>query len=793
MLIARDFGYAIRRLLRSPSLFLVSVLSLGVCIVGVASVWTFSWTTIFAPLPYDPEGELVFVGTIEEGRGTPGRGPTAVPDFLDIREGTSLMDVAAYRPVEVNLSGDVPEHVVGSRISANFLSVLLILPNLGRDLARADETPGGEEIALLSHELWQRRFGGTPDVLGSSIRIDGVATTVIGVLPEGFQFGFGPPAQVWLPMRMTGTEPRDARTVSLVGRVEGGQRSAAALELFALGDRLREANASSAQRSFSIAGVRETWYGGATYRRGAIAMVTATLGVLLIACINLAGLLLARGFTRAGEARVRRALGASRARLFQQFLVEVAVLAAASGGIALGLFPAAVSGLTRLAPEGFPGAADVGMNLTAFMTTLGIVALAGGAVGMVPAAGVLRKGMPGPGQAGRLVSAGRRFRNGLVSAQIAVAFVLLVSTALAARSMTEYRTTDTGFAVDRVGTFKLRLPETSYPDESSLRAAAQELEDALRRAPGIESVGLGLGLPAEFWNTLSYSTVAPGVARRSVRSRQLTPGYREALEIALIEGRGLASTDDESSPDVALVNRSFASLSWPDSSPLGRLLYAEGRSIEVVGIVEDVRERGPSFPAMPWVYLPMNQWPVRNLSIVFRQRGGESVPLDALREAVSSADPDLAVYRMASLRTVVDESSNGLFVMGSLLAVLAILALSLAVVGVYSAMRYAVTVRVPELGIRSALGAGTATIRGMVWREATMLVLVGIGIGALLSWAAGRGLSAVLLGVESPEPWTLGALGALMWVVTLAAAWPAVRQAGSVDPLAALRVKPSAG
>ena len=784
-----DLRLAVRGLRRAPGLLLVATLSLG---VGIAAFTALGGTLdgIFRrPLPYDPDGTLVFVGTVQEGRGG-SSSPSGLADFLTLRESAATVRLAAYRDLGVNLAGDPAEWVAARRVSGDFFPVMGVRAQAGRLLVREDEDAAAPDVVVLGHTLWQRSFDADPAVLGRTLTVDGLPLTVVGILPPDFEFGFDSP-DLWLPLRPALEASATARNVNVVGRMTGGGLAATRAELVALAEGLARTRPDGyPERTFRANGVREDWFGGDAFQRGAAASLLAAALVLLIACVNVANLLLARGAGRAEEMAVRRALGAGRLRLVRQLLTEAVVLAAAAGGVGLLLAAAGLRGLVMLMPEGMPGAGQV--TLDGRVLLLGVAVALGSVLlfGLVPALRTVGSGAHrlGTGSVRGAARGGGRLRSALVGAQLALAMVLLATTLLVLRSVDALRDVELGFRATDVAALDLNLPEARYPDEAALRQAVRELETALAAVPGVSTAGLGVGVPTRFWRSAAFRLAEDpiGAEPRSSFVRFATPSYLATLGVTPVRGRGLRPADDELAPRVVLVNELFARRHWADEDPIGKILHLEDTPVEVVGVLPDLREYGPAYPAQMGLYLPLAQWPSRAISVVMAG-GSPATMLTAAREAVAAVDPTLAVHGEATLASIVMTSAEQFTALGKLLSVLGAAALLLAVVGVYGSTAYTVARRVPEFGVRMAVGADARAIRRLVLRDTLVVAGMGTAAGLLLAMGAARGIGAFLFGVGAADPMTFGGTVLLLVGISLSAAWLPARRAARVDPVAALR------
>ncbi len=791
-----DLRHAVRCLVRTPTFTVVAILTLALGVAALTTVWGAVDVLVLRPYPYDPGDSLFLVGTSTRGRGNPGS-PTSIPDFLDLRRQLRSARVAAYSDEGANLGADPATWAAVRRASAEFFDVVGVAPLLGRAFSLSDEAAGAPDVAILDHRLWAERFGSDPDVLGRSILVDGTPVTVVGVLPVGFRFSRGAP-DVWLPLHLAGTGARGVLAVYVLGRLHGTGLAAARTELGSISRALAEAHPETwSDRTFVSDRLRGTLTGGPTAQQGVTAILLASLAVLLIACANVANLLLARALVREGDLVLRRALGAGRWRIARQVVAEALVLATAAGLVGLGLSVVGMRGFRTLIPPDLPRAGEIALDgrsaAVAMLAAWGSVL----AFSLAPMLRSLRiparvPSSRGGGSAGR-GSDGGRLRRTFVVGEIALATALLAVTILVARSLSAIRGVDSGFTVEHVMAFDVSLPENRYADEDALGRAAAGLEAALYVTPGVETGGVGVGLPARNWRAASYRLPeeAPGEGEQEsarVAIRFASPGYMATLGVDVVRGRSFTARDDRTSPAVVLVNRPFAERLWPGLDPLGRTLVLSGRSVEVVGVVPKLLELGPfGSPDVGVAYLPLAQWPSRQLSVVAHVTNGSDNAQTLARAIVARVDPTLAPHGVAAMEDVLLLPADKTVAMGKVLSVLSAVALILALVGVFGSMAYSVSRRVPEIGVRMAVGAGPARIQTMVLAGAAGLCGAGLAIGTGLALLAARGVTTFLFGVRASDPSTFVGSAALLLAVGLAAAWIPARRASAVDPTRSLR------
>ena len=801
----------LRSLKNNPLFFVTATASLALGIAALTTMASAIEALILRPFSYDQEGEVVYLGTAVEGRGSPSM-PTSIPDFMDLRARARTIEVAAYRNEGVNLSGDPAEWLSARRVSANFFSTVGVAPALGRSFLPEEETFGTPEVAILGHTLWEQRFGGDPAILGKVIELDGAATTVVGVLAPGFEFGFDSP-ELWLPLRLRTSESRAPRVLAVVGRVAGGDFEQARAELRELGAGLAEAYPpTNAERTFLINGIREELFRGPQFQQGAVTTIVGAFLVLLIACVNVANLLLARGTSREGEIALRQALGAGRGRVLRQLLTEAAVLAAVAGVLGILLSHVGLGGFRLILPAGLPRADSITLDGPAL--ALGMAVSFGSILffALLPATLTIRGstlsrlGAPS-GATGRRSG---RLRNALVAAEVSLAVALLTTTALVLRSVENVSRLDPGFSPAGTLTFTLNFPQRSYGDEEALRETLGRLEGELEAIPGIAQVGLGTGVPTRLGRTIYFRLPGNDGSDTSDRlpsfGRYLAPGYFPAMGVGVVSGRGFESYDDTNSTDVAIVSRNFAGYRWPEADPLGRTLIVDDRLVEVVGVIAGIREYGLQESPPASIYLPLAQWPFqstgRSIQVVLRTGAGATLGTSApaseptsvvggllplARVAVGRVDPDLALADVSTLSAIMSDSVDQFVTLGKVIGSLAVIALLLAIVGVYASMSYSVVRRVPEIGVRIALGADAATVHAMVLRGAALVAGVGTIVGLGLTFMVAKGMSGFLFGVGGIDPMAFAGVAILLALVSLAAAWVPARRASSVDPMVALR------
>lgn len=783
-----DLRYALRVARSRPGPFLVAVLSIALGMAAVSTMWTAVDRLILRPLPYDQERELVFVGSFQ--RGGNASTPSAPGDLLDLRAAARTVDLAGYRDGEGNLAGDLPEWVSVRQATPGFFEVLEVQPALGRAMRATDVDASGPQVALLDHGLWTRRFGADAGVIGQTLRLDGRALTVVGVLPEGFEFARGQP-DVWVPLHLEDDGPRNAWSVSIIGRLRG-DIEATRTELDDLALQLADRfPATHTGRSFPVNGLMAEIWGGPVVAQSLGASLTAAFLVLLVACTNVANLLLARGADRADEIALRRALGAGRGRILRQLLLDASLLAVAGGVLGIALSSIGLRGLANLSPEHLVRAGELRLDLRTSATAMAIALASVVVFGALPALRTLAIAEGRRLVTGARAVAGRggRLRATLVALQVGVAVVLTTTTVLVVDSFDSVRRVDTGVRTDGVWSFRVGLPPAAYGDDPAVRDGADRLRRTVLDVPRVSEVGLAVGLPGGGFRQLAYALPGPDEAtenRPRVLTRIADPGYAEIVGLEATRGRHLRPGDDADAALVGLVNERFATDLWGSDGAVGRGLVVEGRLLEIVGVVPDVREVSALSEAVPALYLPLAQWPSRGLSVVVRGPGDDP-PTAELRQALATLPGDLAIRNLLRLEAVALQSGGQILALSKLLGTMALIALFLAIVGVYAATTYTVARRIPEIGLRMALGAPRARVRSNVLRGALLVTLAGLATGLPIAWGLGRAMTRFVFGSNSGAPGPYLAVAAALLLIAALAAWVPARRASAVDPMLALR------
>jgi putative ABC transport system permease protein len=796
----QDLRYALRQLRKSPGFTAAALITLALGIAANTAIFSVIETVILRPLPFGAPDRLVWLNGKFPMTDEAGVSP---PDFRDYRANNRAFErIAAmgYVASPSNLSGDKPEQVLTTIASANFFGCLGIHPVLGRDFIQSDEQVNLPQVAILGYGVWKRDFGGDRNVLGRTIRMDGASLTVVGILPADIPLLSE--AQIWLPAPMLnpGMNVRLGHSLKSIARLKRGvtlQQSQADLDAiaFELQHQYPDTNKDWFMRQRPL---REVLIG--PVRPALLLMWGAVTVLLLIACVNVANLLLARSISRQKEFALRAALGASRPRMIRQALTESVMLALAGG--ALGVLAAswAIHALHVFGPLDVPRLGESSINPSVLGFTAGISVLTGIVFGLVPAlqisAGEFTQGLKESGRTSAPASH-KRLSRALVIGEIAMSLTLLVSAGLLLKSFWRLIRVAPGFQTDHVVTARLSLNQPAYGrygDPQQRSRFWRRFEEQVRSLPGVEAIGATSELPLSGQHSDDPFHI-PGRSYGpsdfdDAQFRQVTPGYLSAMRIPLVSGRWLNDDDDENSVGVVVVNQAFAKRFFGDGDVLGKHLQLMGeqeRTREIVGVVGNVTHISLSEPDWPEMYVSYAQFAPSTINVVVRAAANPMNLASALQAQVRAIDKDVTLSSVTSMDDVLGASVAQPRFSSQLLGAFAVLALLLAAIGLYGLMAYSVTQRTNEIGIRIALGASREDILRLILKHGSRLALAGIAIGLVASVAATRVLSDMLFSVSPKDPGTFIAIALLLLAVVLLACYIPARRAAKLDPIVALR------
>jgi putative ABC transport system permease protein len=796
----QDIRYAARSLRRSPAFTVVAVLTLALGIGANAAIFSVVDGVLLRPLAYANPEALVMVWGHNENIGNE---TASLPDFRDWRERNTVFEsMAAVANTRFDVTGDgEPERVDAALTTANFFHVLGVTPALGRAFNAEEETSGRDRVVVLSHGFWERRFGARADAVGRTITLSGLPYTVIGVAPAGFRFGN--PSEMWAPLRTDTTRGRRADFLTVVARLKPGVTMGQAQAQMSTVGRALEAQYPASNTGWrpELVSLKEQLVGDI---RPALLVFMGAVGlVLLIACANVANLMLMRAAAREREMAIRAALGAGRKRIVRQMLTESILVALVGGALGLLLAVWGVSSLGAAQAAPIPRLDESGVDGRVLAFTLVLCLGTGILFGLAPALrlgsdrtqGSLREGARGASDGIGV----NHLRGALVLGEVALALILLVGAGLLIRSFDRLSSVNPGFDSHSVISAQIVLPRVRYAESNNQLAFFDQLLQTTRAMPGVESVALTSDAPLSGGgNYLSFEVAGrPPAAANAVQDAEVLvsgPDYFRTLRIPLRSGRNFSAQDDARATRVVVINSAMARRYWPGGDPIGARITlgdpADSSSWRtVVGVVGDVRQNALNDEPYPQLFLPVAQTPQRAMLLLVRTSGSPASLAGPSRRAVAALDPDLPVSDIRTLDERLDQSVAQPRVSMIVLGIFAVMALVLAAVGIYGVLSYTVTQRTRELGIRMALGAESKSVMRLVVGQAMTPVLIGVILGLAGAWGATRLMSSLLFGVSATDPLTFLAVALFLLVVAALASWLPARRATMVDPLIALRAE----
>jgi putative ABC transport system permease protein len=808
----QDVRFALRTFVRSPGVILAAAIALALGIGANSAVFSVVNAILIRPLPYRDAQNLVVVweNKLAQGRLKELVSALDYRDYRDFALHHAIFDqMGAFRPQPLVLTGKgLPERVEGASVSPSTFQLLGMKPALGRAFADDEDDPAKNSVAVLSDALWRRRFGADPDVLGRALNLDDRSYTVIGVAPPGFHL-IDSPSELWIPYTPSPDElapsKRAFHTLTVIAHLKTGvTRSQAEVQLQSFAQRLAEMYPDTNEGcGTGLVFLRDQMAGN--IRPTLWTLIGAVAFILLIACANVANLLLARAGAREKEIAMRTSLGANPARIVRQLLTESVLLALAGGLLGLALAYWATSALVKLAPAGMPLAQDSSLDWRVLAFTLGVSLMAGVMFGMAPAflsvstdlSSILKaSGRGAAGHRGR-----SRIRDGLVISEIACCVALLIGAGLLIRSLARLQQVNPGFRADHVLTMQIALPERRY---AGLRVGLfyKQLLERVRVLPGVQSAGICRFLPlggtdasANF--QIEGQPALPTADQPRAKFRAASGEYFAALRIPLLKGRLFDRSDSESTPKVVIINQTAARRFWPNQDPIGKRIlsgFDNNKWSTIVGVVGDVKHSGLDAETNPETYYHFLQLPPEamnftegTMSLVLRTSMDPAAAVSSVRNEIRKLDPEQPVFNVKTMQDVVDGSIAQPRFRTLLLSVFGGLALLLAAIGLYAVMSYSVTQRVPEMGIRMALGAEPGDLLQMVLWNGLRLAVLGAAIGVVLALAAARLLSSILFEIKPADPATfLVTCLIILAIASIASLLPALK-ATRVDPASALR------
>lgn len=799
----KDIRYGVRSLMRRPALTIIAIITLAIGIGANSAIFSVVNALLIKPLPFPELERIVAIWETQPSRGVV-RNEASMANFLDWRaQNQTFEQMGLYRWWSTNLTGlETPERIQGFLVTGNFLDVLGVKPALGRGFAADEDQPGKDEVAILTHGLWQRRFGGDPGIVNKTITLNGVTRTVIGVMPQGFNYPAG--AEVLAPLEITPelARSRQSHSYYVVGRLKPDiSLDRAQADLAMIASRLEKEYAES-NTGWGIVVYPIVEDAVRLYKTAVLALMAAVGFVLLIVCANVANLMLARAAGRQKEMALRAALGAGRWRLVRQLLTESVMLALVGGALGVLIAFWGVDLLRTLNPgkaaQFAPGWDRIAVNPAVLGFNLGLSLFSGLLFGLIPAWQISKTRLNETlKEGGRQTSSGsHRLRGLLVISEVALSLMLLVSAGLLMRTFLVLVKTEPGFNPDNVMTMRLTLPAAKYKEESQRAAFFQELVRRVQSLAGVESAAAVNYLPLGGSNS-SDSFLVEGIPEPPPgqefmgRYRNCTPDYFRTMAIPVLKGRAFTDQDKPASPPVIIVNETMAQRYWPGSGPIGKRVrfnapLSDAPWMQVVGVVQDVKHDLQT-PVTTDYYLPHAQDVWSSMVLVARTKGDPLSVAAEMRQQVWSIDKDQPVFDVQTMEQVRAFSVSLYSFSAGSLGIFAAIALLLAAIGIYGVMSYAVMQRTQEIGIRMALGARAVDVLKLVVRNGMSLALIGVVAGLVGAFAMTRLLQSLLFGVTPTDALTFGVVTFGLLLVALLACYLPARRATRVDPLVALR------
>lgn len=804
----QDIRYGIRAILKRPGFTAVAVIALALGIGANTAIFSVVDAVLIRSLPYKNSERLLLIWHSYPQLNLP-QASVCAPCYLEYRDQTSSFEqVAVQTGWPVNLTGTgEPERLQGSRVSFNYFDTLGVQPQQGRGFVQEEDQPGSNRVVVLSHGLWARRFGSDPGVLGSTLTLDGQSYTVIGIMSPDFVTPNT--SEIWTPIAFTpeqlaATNHGNEYLTAMARLKPDVSFAQAQLEMTGLADQLRP-QFYGANWGLTLVPLREQLVGEI---RSALLILLGTVGcVLLIACANVANLLLARASARSREIAIRTALGASRSRVVRQLLTESVLLSLLGGVFGLGLAYLGIKLIVVGVPQNISsfilGWRLIGLNPEVLVFTFLISLLTGVVFGLAPAFHASRPALnESLKEGGRSGSEGGRrslVRSALVVFEVAIALVLLVGAGLLIRSFARLQEVNPGFNPEGVVSMQVSLSRSKYAENNQMSAFYEQTLARIKGLPGVKSAALGTNLPMSGNNSsASFSVeglqVAQGESSPHGDPHMVSADYFDTMQIPLLRGRYFEEGDSKDSLPVTIIDETLANRYWPDQDPIGKRIAAffeskpnEPKWRQIVGVVKNVKRYGLDGKIKEQYYFPQSQSPQRSMYLLVRAPSNPANLVPSIRDAIHDVDKDQPVFRVMTMEELVSNSVAQKRFLMMLLVIFAAVALLLAAVGIYGVMSYSVTQRTHEIGIRMALGAQRSDVLKLVVRQGMTITLLGVGIGLGGAFLLTRVMSSWLFGVGAHDPLTFAGIPLILAGVALVACFVPARRATKVDPMVALR------
>lgn len=801
-ILLQDLRYGFRRLLKSPGFTVIAVVALALGIGASSAIFSVVNAVLLRPLHFEDSGRLMMIWGTQPQLDT---APFSPADFLDLRDRNQVFEhIAAYKAQSLNLTGsDEPERIRGAVVSASFFSLLKAQPILGRGFLPEEDQAGNNQVVVVSHGLWQRHFGSNPLLVGQTLTLNAKSYLVIGISSPDYQFPSW--ADVWIPLAFDASETmlRDTHYLNVIARlrpqVSIGQAQA---EMGIIARRLeQEYPASNTGIGVRLISLQNQIVGG--IRPSLFILLGAVGFVLLIACANVANMLLARSSARQREMSIRAALGATRSRVVRQLLTESVLLAFIGGALGLLMALWGIKLLIAVSPGSIPRVAEIGIDGRVLVVTLLLSVLTGVIFGLAPALQISRPNLNVTLKEGGRSSTqgvGRRSLNSLlVILEVALALVLLIGAGLMIKSFLRLQEVNPGFNPNNVLTMQVALPRFKYSDVNRRAAFYQQVLERMKTLPGVQSSGAITSLPLS-GNNSSTSFIIEGrdlpaaLEKPLSEYRTISPDYFRVMSIPLLKGRDFSELDHEKAPGVVIINETMAHRFFPNENPIGKRLGLSGPPDlrEIVGVVGDVKDLGLDAEPKPESYMPYLQsspsyLDYTSMVLVIRTAVDPKSMVPTLQGVIQAVDKDQPIYNVKTMEQYLSESISQQQFNTLLLITFGVVAIVLATIGIYGLMVYSVAQRTHEIGIRMAMGAQHSDVLKLVVGQGMLLGLVGVTIGLIAAFALTRVLSSLLYQVSTTDPFTFIGLSLLLVSVALVASYVPAYRATKIDPIIALR------
>ena len=796
-----DLIYCFRMLRKRPSFTVVAVLTLALAIGASTALFSIVNVVVLNPFPYSDPSRLFFVRQSLPKIGVQDQFRSSGPEFMDLAKSGIFERVAAIEPVSRNLTGsDEPERVAAAKVSTDFFTMLGVEPMYGRTIAPSEQGPHGQRVLVISHGLWQRRFGGQESVLGQTVALDDEPFTIIGVMPPHFRFD---EAQAWFPFPFDFSQgQRAGRSFPIVARMSSAttvdQVNAALANLARQNEQdFIGTNQEYAGRAIYVQPISEFYFG--PVRRALFILLGAVVLVLLIACANIANLLLAKSMSRSHEIAIRNAMGASRARIIRQMLVESAVLGLLGGGLGVLIASWGTKLLFKLIPAGtIPPGLEVTMNMQVFLFALAVSLLTAFIFGLWPAIQgsrtQTREALQTASQRTTAGTGARRAQSVLVVVEVCLSLILLVMAGLMIRSFAKLTNIDPGMSTANVMSMRINRSPAKSKDGSQNAIFFQTVIDRIKSVPGVEAVGVASHMPfvyTEDWPITVENIANAGAQTQSIDTRTVSTDYFNTMQIPLDGGQFFAA--EEAQP-VVIVNQAMANRYWPNEDPLGKRIKignpdSKSPWFTVKGVVKDSAQSALDQGVRPEIYFALGQMAgrYRRMNLAVRTNVDPKSTVAAIQAAIREVDKDQPVYQIQTMEELIRDSVGTRRFALTILILFAVLAIVLAVSGIYGVISYSVTQRTHEIGIRMALGARGGDVLRLVLGQFMRLTVVGVALGLVGAYALTRLMTSLLFGVTATDITTFVVVSLGLSLVALVACLVPARRATKVDPLVALR------